>query len=36
MFREPCALGMREMSNEGVKLAMFRSYVVKPWSEQER
>lgn len=27
MFREPGALGMREMSNEGVKLAMFRSYV---------
>jgi exosortase K len=27
MFREPCAWGLREMSNEGVKLVMFRSYV---------
>ena len=27
MFREQCAVGLRETSNEGVKLAMFRSYV---------
>ena len=29
MFREPCALEMGEMSIEGVRLAMFRSYVRK-------
>ena len=29
MYREPSALEMRGMSNEGAKLAMFRSYVSK-------
>lgn len=29
MFREPSGLEMRKMSNEGLKLAMFRSYVCK-------